>query len=362
MHSDERFMRRALELAENGRYSVSPNPMVGCVIVRDERIIGEGYHVRAGEPHAEINALNACSESPAGATMYTTLEPCSHTGRTPPCADAIIRSGVKRVVVAIEDPSPHVAGEGIARMRASGIDVVTGILRFEAGRLAEAFLHGARTQRPFVVLKAGITLDAKLATIERRSQWITSPEARERSLLLREEYDAILVGGGTVIHDNPQLTRRLGRNGSIQPWTRLVVDTTGELPSGSHLFVDGARTILFTSEPDKYALPPTVELVPMPSREGRIEIGSVLEAAWQRGIRSIVVEGGSLVHTDVIRQALWQKMVLFVAPMLVGGTTAPSLLSGEGVAELTDAYRFRFDAVERVGTDLMITAYPQEKD
>jgi diaminohydroxyphosphoribosylaminopyrimidine deaminase/5-amino-6-(5-phosphoribosylamino)uracil reductase len=362
MQVDERFMQRALDLAERGRYSVSPNPMVGCVIVRDGRVIGEGFHERAGLAHAEVAALAGCTEDPAGATVYVTLEPCSHTGRTPPCADAVIASGVRRVVVAIEDPNEKVGGAGIARIRAAGIDVDTGILRERATRINEAFLHSAAAKRPFVVMKAGITLDAKLATTGGKSQWITSAEARERALLLREEYDAILAGGGTVAADNPHLTRRLGRNGSIQPWQRIIVDATGNLPARSNVFTDGTRTILFTSHPDAYRLPASVEVVAAEARDGRLDLGAVLDAANARGIRSILAEGGSLVHSDLIRRRLWQKMVLFVAPMLVGGADAPSLLAGAGVLNLTDAYRFHFDAVERVGRDLMITAYPLETD
>lgn len=358
----ELFMQRALDLAERGRYSVSPNPMVGCVIVRDGRVIGEGFHERAGLAHAEVVALTNCSETPAGATMYVTLEPCSHTGKTPPCADAVIASKVSRVVIAIEDPNDKVNGVGIARIRAAGIEVETGVLREQAERLNEAFLHSARTKRPFVVLKAGITLDAKLATAGGKSQWITSAEARERALLLREEYDAILVGGGTVVADNPRLTRRLGRNGSIQPWLRFIVDATGDVPLQSTVFTDGGPTILFTSHPERYRMPGNVEVVPSEAHDGRLDLAAVLDASNARGVRSLLVEGGSLVHTDLIRQRLWQKMILFVAPMLVGGADAPSLLAGAGVPDLTDAYRFRFDAVERVGRDLMITAYPSETD
>lgn len=362
MQVDEHFMQRALELAERGRYSVSPNPMVGCVIVRDGRVIGEGFHARAGLAHAEVAALASSAEDPAGATMYVTLEPCSHTGRTPPCADAVIASGVRRVVVAMEDPGEKVQGSGIARIRAAGIDVETGILRERATRINEAFLHSATAKRPFVVMKAGITLDAKLATTGGKSKWITSAEARERALLLREEYDAILVGGGTVVADNPRLTRRLGRNGSIQPWQRIIVDAKGGIPARSNVFTDGARTVLFTSYPDTYRLPASVEVVAAEARDGRLDLGAVLDAANARGVRSLLAEGGSLVHSDLIRRRLWQKMVLFVAPILIGGAGAPSLLAGSGVLDLTDAYRFRFDAVERVGRDLMITAYPSETD
>lgn len=342
-------MRRALDLAERGRYSVSPNPMVGALIVRDGAVLAEGWHERAGEPHAEINALRACDD-PRGATMYVTLEPCSHHGRTPPCADAVIASGVARVVIAMTDPNELVDGRGIAALRAAGIDVVTGVLESEARRQNEKFVWAVSQKLPFVLVKAAMTLDGKLATVTRESQWITSEAAREASLALREEYDAILAGSGTVKADNPRLTRRLGL--ATTPWTRVVLDGDGDVPPHAQLFSDGGRTIVFTSNPSRIT---SGEIVPI---DGRADLGRVFGELYARGVRSVIVEGGSIVHSEVIRQGLWQKMVLFVAPMLVGGADAPAIFAGQAVSRLTDAYRFRFDRCELVGSDLMITAYP----
>jgi diaminohydroxyphosphoribosylaminopyrimidine deaminase / 5-amino-6-(5-phosphoribosylamino)uracil reductase len=349
--SDEQFMQRALDLAERGRCSVSPNPMVGCVIVRDGTILAEGHHERAGEPHAEIHALRAC-ENPRGATMYVTLEPCSHHGRTPPCADAVIASGVSRVVIAMTDPDERVNGAGIARLRAAGIDVVTGALESEARRQNEKFVWAVSQKLPFVLVKAAMTLDGKLATVTRDSQWITSEDARERSLALREEYDAILVGGGTVKADNPRLTRRLGI--ATTPWTRVVLDGDGDVPPHAQLFTDGGRTIVFTSDPSRL----DAQSVDIVSIDSRADLERVFGELYARGIHSVMVEGGSVVHSEVIRRGLWQKMVLFVAPMLIGGADAPAIFAGEAVSRLTEAYTFRFDRVELVGRDLMITAYP----
>src|SRR5688572_31786060 len=227
-------MRRALELAERGRYTVSPNPMVGCVIVRDGVAIAEGWHAQAGEAHAEIEAFRQCDD-PRGATMFVTLEPCSHRGRTGPCADAVIAAGVSRVVVAMEDPHEVVNGRGIAALRAAGIDVTAGVLEAEARRLNEKFVWTVTQKLPFVLVKAGMTLDGKLATVARESQWITSEAAREASLRLREEYDAIVVGSGTVKSDDPRLTRRLGLTGEATTWTRVVLDGDGELPPHAQL-------------------------------------------------------------------------------------------------------------------------------
>lgn len=343
-------MQRALALAEQGRYTTSPNPMVGCVIVRDGTAIAEGFHRRAGEAHAEIDALRQCTDA-RGATMYVTLEPCSHHGRTPPCADAVIASGVSRVVIAMQDPHDVVNGRGIELLRNAGIAVTTGVLEAEARRLNEKFVWAVTHKLPFVVVKAGMTLDGKLATITRDSQWITAEAARERSLLLREEYDAVLVGSGTVKTDDPRLTRRL--NLGATNWTRVVLDGDGDAPPHAQVFQDGGRTILFT--PRDPGVPPHVEIV---RTDGRLDLQRVFGELYARGIQSVIVEGGAVVHSEVIRRGLWQKMILFIAPMIIGGAEAPSIFSGEGVAKLTDAYRFRFDRAEAVGSDLMVVAYP----
>jgi diaminohydroxyphosphoribosylaminopyrimidine deaminase/5-amino-6-(5-phosphoribosylamino)uracil reductase len=332
--NDELFMRRALELAARGRYSTSPNPMVGCVIVRDDQIIAEGFHSRAGEAHAEVEALNNCRD-PHGATLYVTLEPCSHHGRTPPCADAVIASRVARVVVAMRDPHDVVNGRGIERIEAAGIPVTTGVCEAEARKLNERFVWSVTKKRPFVLLKAAMTLDGKLATITRDSQWITGDAARNRSLELREEYDAILVGGGTVATDNPHLTRRLGW--SPTPWTRVILDRDRTVPADAHVLTDGDATLHITDD---------------------IGLDPLLDDLYTRGIQSLIVEGGSVIHSEFIRRKLWQKMIIFVAPAIVGGAAAPSIFSGEPVSRLTDAYRFRFDRSEMTGDDLMIVAYP----
>ena len=347
--TDEHFMSRALELAERGRFSVSPNPMVGCVIVRDGAVIAEGWHERPGEAHAEVAALRACADA-RGATMYVTLEPCSHHGRTPPCAEAVIASGVARVVVAMTDPHDVVNGRGLEALRAAGVDVTVGVLEPEARRLNERFVWSISQKLPFVLVKAAMTLDGKLATVSRDSQWITAEAAREKSLALREEYDAILVGSGTVATDNPRLTRRMGL--ATTAWTRVVLDGDGEAPPHAQVFNDGGRTILFTSRGIDN---PGLEVVRV---DGRVDLERVFGELYARGIHSLIVEGGSAVHSEVIRRGLWQKMILFVAPMIVGGADAPSIFGGEGVSRLTEAYRFRFDRAELVGRDVMIVAYP----
>jgi diaminohydroxyphosphoribosylaminopyrimidine deaminase/5-amino-6-(5-phosphoribosylamino)uracil reductase len=325
-------MRRALDLAARGRYSVSPNPMVGCLIVRDWNVIAEGWHRRAGEAHAEIEALRDVDAR--GATMIVTLEPCVHHGRTPPCADAIIAAGITGVVIAMRDPHEVAAG-GVEKLREAGIEVVTGVLEPEARKLNEVFVHAVTQHRPFVVLKAGMTLDGKLATVTRESRWITSEAARRKSLELREEYDAILTGAGTIRDDNPRLTRRLGL--ASTPWTRIILDRRRIVPPNATVLTDGGNTIHITED---------------------IDLDALLADLYERGIHSLTVEGGSNIHSQFIRRGLWQKMIVFIAPMVVGGADAPSIFGGEGVAKLADAFRFRFDRVEVVGGDVMVTAYP----
>jgi diaminohydroxyphosphoribosylaminopyrimidine deaminase/5-amino-6-(5-phosphoribosylamino)uracil reductase len=283
--------------------------------------------------------------------MYVTLEPCAHYGRTPPCVDAVIAARPARVVIAMADPHREHSG-GIARLREAGIEVTVGVLEFEARRLNEKFIWSASQKLPFVVVKAGMTLDGKLATVTRDSQWITTEASREVSLRMREEYDAIVVGSGTVIADDPRLTRRMNLASGL-PWTRVVLDGDGEVPPHAQVFNDGGRTILFTSRDP--GLPANVEVV---QTGGRLDLERVFGELYARGVHSLIVEGGAIVHSEVIRAGLWQKMVLFIAPMIVGGAEAPSIFSGEAVARLTDAYRFRFDRAEFVGSDLMLTAYP----
>jgi diaminohydroxyphosphoribosylaminopyrimidine deaminase/5-amino-6-(5-phosphoribosylamino)uracil reductase len=325
-------MRRALDLAARGRYSVSPNPMVGCLIVRDGNVIAEGWHHRAGEPHAEIEALR--NVDARGATMIVTLEPCNHHGRTPPCVDAIIGAGITRVVIAMRDPHELAAG-GIDKLREAGIEVEIGLLEPEARKLNEVFIHAVTHHRPFVLLKAGMTLDGKLATITRESRWITSEAGRQKSLDLREQYDAILTGGGTIRDDNPMLTRRLGL--ASTPWTRIILDRRRVVPPDATVLTDGGPTIHITED---------------------VDLDTLLADLYSRGIQSVIIEGGSNVLSQFIRRGLWQKMIVFIAPMIIGGATAPSIFGGEGVAKLADAYRFRFEGVETVGTDVMIIAYP----
>jgi diaminohydroxyphosphoribosylaminopyrimidine deaminase/5-amino-6-(5-phosphoribosylamino)uracil reductase len=358
----DRFMRRALELAEHGRGLTSPNPMVGAVLVADGgEIAGEGFHARAGGPHAEIEALRAAGSRARGATLYVTLEPCSHQGRTPPCAPAVIAAGVARVVASIGDPNPQVSGNGFDALRAAGIEVVVGVGAVEAERQNRAFLTAMRERRPHVTLKAGMTLDGKIADLHGVSRWITGEVARRHAHRLRSESDAIVVGIGTVLRDDPELTVRLG-----QPWPReplrVVLDTAARTPVGARLIRagrPGAAVIAVGAgapEPRVRALTATgATVVSCGTRDGRVDLGALLGELFAREVRAVLVEGGGEVHGAFLDAGLVDRVAMFAAPLLIGGRGATSVVAGAG-RELKSAVRLGGFSVTPLGDDLLVEA------
>lgn len=355
---DEVWMRRALDLAEHGRHGVSPNPMVGCLLVRDGVAVGEGFHERAGGPHAEVVALAQAGPRSAGATAYVTLEPCDHSGRTGPCTRALITAGIRRVVAAVADPHP-VAGGGAATLRAAGIRVDVGVCAVQARRQNEVFFHTAATGRPFVVVKAATSLDGRVAAADGSSQWLTGEQARARGHALRAEVDAVLVGSGTVLADDPALTCRLPGYRGPQP-LRVVLDRRGRTTADRRV-LDGSAPTLVLAGPR--AEPAWVAGL----RAAGIQVGlvagleagephAVLAPLWDRQVRSVLVEGGATVIGAFLRAGLCDKLVVHVAPLLLGAAGAPLL--GGGAATLAQAPRLRLDAVERAGGDAILTLYP----
>jgi diaminohydroxyphosphoribosylaminopyrimidine deaminase/5-amino-6-(5-phosphoribosylamino)uracil reductase len=359
--SDAGFMRRALELAERGRGLTSPNPMVGAVVVRDGRIVGEGVHMRAGGPHAEIDALTVAGAASRGATLYVTLEPCTHQGRTPPCVPAVVEAGVVRVVAALADPNPMVAGAGAAHLRSARITVEIGLLADEAERQNRAWLIAVSEGRPHVTLKAAATLDGKLADVHGTSRWITGEPARVQAHRLRAESDAIIVGVTTALRDDPALTVRLAPPWPREPY-RVVLDSTARLPPEARLIHAGtpARALVAAAEGAPTARVTALEgagatVLRCPMRQGRVDVGALLRRLFQLDVRTVLVEGGGETHAAFLDAALTDHVALFVAPLLVGGRDAASVVGGAG-RELKNAVRLGPVGVTRLGDDLLLEA------
>jgi len=364
--SDQEFMRRALELAALGRGKTSPNPLVGAVVVKDGVIVGEGYHKKAGTPHAEVIALQEAGARAKGADLYVNLEPCCHYGRTPPCTKAIIEAGVKRVVVACEDPNPLVAGKGIEILRQAGIAVEVGVLEEEARRLNEVFFKFITTRRPFVTLKVAMSLDGKIATFTGDSKWITGEQARRYAHQMRAEHDAVMVGIGTVLADDPLLTVRLPGE-SKQPW-RVIVDSRLRIPLESRIALtsDKFPTIVATvqhqgsRERKKLLEERGIEVWELPADHGRVDLDALLEELGRKEITSVLLEGGAMLNASALEAGVVDKFVIFVAPKIIGGSRAPGPIGGPGVERIEDAWLVSDLEFSRVGEDLMITCYPRK--
>ena len=356
---DEQMMARAISLARNGLGRTSPNPLVGAVIVRDGRIVAEGWHRKAGTPHAEIHALNMAGELARGATVYVSLEPCAHYGRTGPCAKALVEAGVSRVVVAMMDPNPKVAGKGIAILQEAGIEVTTGVLEQEARQLNEVFLKWMTTGLPFVALKTAMTLDGKIATAAGQSQWITNEASRYETHRLRDVYDGILVGINTALADNPALTTRLKQNPGRNP-VRIVVDSRARLPLTAKLVTDGAaRTIVAVTEQApaervEALRSAGVEII-VAGSSNHVDMQSLMEQLGAMKISSVLVEGGGSVNFSLLQAGLVDRVYAFIAPKLVGGRDALTPVEGEGFQELDRAVELENIQLRQLGADVLLT-------
>lgn len=350
-------MGRALELAARGLYTTTPNPRVGCVLVRDGAVVGEGWHERAGEPHAEVHALRAAAERARGAVAYVTLEPCNHTGRTPPCADALVAADVGRVVVAMQDPNPLVAGTGIARLRAAGIPVHVGLREAEARRLNVGFISRMTRGQPWIRAKVAMSLDGKTALANGTSQWITGEAARTDAHRLRARSCAMLTGLGTVRRDDAALTVRAVET-SRQPW-RLVIDNRLETPLGAKVLQGEGAALLTVCVDDARARPyrdQGVEVVVLPaSANGRVDFCAMARHLGERGFNEVTVEAGSRLLGPLLEAGVIDEFVFYVAPALLGEGAA-------GVAQvvpltvLSGRFRLAIDAVSPVGDDWRIVA------
>lgn len=358
-------MTLALRLAAKGRRTTSPNPMVGAVVVNQGRVVGQGFHFRPGLPHAEILALRQAGSRARGATLYVTLEPCCHLKkRTPPCVPEILRSGVRCVVIAMTDPNPLVKGKGAAALRRAGLSVVAGVAGDEAEKLNIAYSYWIKTKRPYVILKAGMTLDGKIATATGESKWITGEQSREDVHRLRGEVDAVLVGVGTVLADDPALTVRTGphlnKMASRQP-LRVVVDSSLRLPLKAQILSNQkqAKTLVATTElvdtsRKREFAKRGVEVLTLPSLRGKVSLPALMRELGRRGLTSLLVEGGGEINAAMLKAKFVQHVRLYMAPALLGGVDAKGLIGGKSPARLTSALRLRNVTTRLVGSDLLV--------
>lgn len=361
--ADHAFMARALQLAERGLFTTTPNPRVGCVLVRDGTIIGEGWHAKAGEPHAEINALSAAAmkvshrKTAHGVTAYVTLEPCAHHGRTPPCADALITAGVARVVAAMQDPNPLVAGQGLARLAAAGIVAESGLMEDVARELNIGFVSRMTHGRPWVRLKIAASLDGKTALANGRSQWITGPDARRHAHGWRARSCAMLTGIGTVRDDNPRLTVRLAEIGATprQP-LRVVVDSRLEIsPDAAILQGDNCLIACAVDSADKSAQlhAQGAEILVLPNPQGKVDLPALIKELGQRGINEVMVEAGLKLNGSLLREGCVDELLIYQAPVLLGDT-ARGMADFGTLTELAGAKRLNVLECRPVGTDYFI--------
>jgi len=361
--NDEYYMRLALNLADGASGQTGVNPVVGCVVVKEGRIVGLGAHLKRGEGHAEVHALNMAGDQARGATAYVTLEPCSHYGQTPPCCERLIEEGVSRVVVAAVDPNPLVAGRGIARLRAAGIEVLTGVLEAEASAQNEAFNKFIRTGLPFVTLKTALSLDGRIATRTGHSRWITGAAAREAVHTLRHRHSGIMVGVQTVLADDPELTTRLGVP-ALNP-TRIVVDSKLNTPPTARVLNDAAPTIVLTTlQADEGRAERFRKLGAEVLRHGdgeRVDLTAAMRALGERGISSVLLEGGGVLNGAMLEAGLVDKAMLFYAPIIVGGEGAPSAFSYVGPNEMSSALRLTRVSMQSYGDDWCVTGYPDNR-
>lgn len=351
------MMARALELAVKGVGQVSPGPLVGCVVVNSSgEIAGEGFYLFEAVKHAETAALEAAGDAARGGTAYVSLEPHAHHGRTPPCTDALIAAGIKRVVAPIEDLNPKVSGKGFAHLRAAGVEVQTGLLREGATQVNEAYLHYMSAGLPFVHLKLAVSLDGKIATRTGDSHWVTGPESRARAQELRHENDAILVGAGTALTDDPLLTDRSGL-ARRRPLVRVVLDHKARLSPASKLATTTAEApvIVFSEVAVKALLDQGVEI----SSVNRGDLRAVLQELGNRSLQSLLVEGGSTIAGEFIDAGLVNKVTFFIAPKIIGGAAAPGAVAGIGAEKMADALNLDKVSVTQRGKDIEVTGYPR---
>ncbi len=358
--ADHRFMARALQLAQRGLFTTDPNPRVGCVLVKNDKVVGEGWHQRAGEPHAEINALRAADalvkggakDGAKGATAYITLEPCCHHGRTPPCSDALIAAGVTRVVVAMQDPNPQVAGQGLAQLQKAGIETRSDVMQAQAEALNPGFIKRMRSGRPYVYGKMAMSLDGRTAMASGESQWITGAEARQDVHRLRARSAAIITSIGTVLADDPSLTVRLDE--AVQQPLRVVLDSQLQMPLGAKMLSLPGRTLVLTVSSDEQKTAALrdagAEVEVLAEHQGRVDLHAVMDCLVRHDINEILVEAGATLCGSFLQAGLFDELVVYMAPLLMG-SNARGLLNLPGVEKMDQAVKLEIVDVRAVGND-----------
>ncbi len=363
MDTYEFYMKRALELAKRGWGTTNPNPLVGAVIVKDGEIAAEGYHEAAGRAHAEAAAFGNAAGDVKGGTLFVNLEPCSHHGRTPPCACAIIEAGIGRVVVAMEDPNPLVSGRGIGMLRAAGIEVVTGVLEEEARKLNEIFIKYITRKRPFVIMKAAMTLDGKIASVSGDSKWISGESSRRYAHTIRDRVAAIMVGINTVLADNPSLTARPGSSAGNDP-VRIVADSRGRLPPDCRVItvespagVILATTSLIGSEKEKQLADRGVRILKLDGPGGRVDLVRLMEELHGLELDSVLLEGGGCLNAAALEAGIVDKAMFFIAPKIIGGRDAGTPVEGQGIRLMKDAIALEDVSVSSFDGDILVEGY-----
>ncbi|MBU3144210.1 bifunctional diaminohydroxyphosphoribosylaminopyrimidine deaminase/5-amino-6-(5-phosphoribosylamino)uracil reductase RibD [Clostridium sp. CF012] len=360
---DNYYMKRALELSKKAVGFVNPNPLVGAVIVKDNRIIGEGYHEYFGGPHAEVNAFKNANEDVEGATMYVTLEPCSHYGKTPPCADAIVKNKISKVVIGMIDPNPLVAGRGIEILRKSGIEVTTGIMEKEIMKTNEIFIKYISSKQPFCIMKTAMTLDGKIATATGDSKWISNEKSRAYVHELRQRVTGIMVGIGTILTDDPELTTRREGLISLNP-TRIIIDSRARIPLEAKVLKcdEKTKTIIVTTEfADKSKIEAIkqkgAEVIVTHSKNNWVDLKHLMTVLGEMGIDSILLEGGSTINYSAIEAGIVDKIITFISPKIFGGTSSKTTVGGKGIEHVKDSIALRDIEITRFDEDIMIEGY-----
>ncbi len=363
---DIRFMKRAIKLSQKGKYAARPNPVVGAVIIKAGEVIGEGYHERFGGPHAEVNAINNAEKPVKDATMYVTLEPCSHYGKTPPCADRIIADEFSRVVIGMADPNPVVNGKGIEKLKAAGIEVEVSVLENDIRRVNEIYLKNVTKKLPFCVLKTAMTLDGKIATKRGDSKWISGEKSREYVHELRHLYNGIMVGVNTIINDDPELTDRSYHAEKKHP-VRIITDSTGRMPLDSKvLYENSIRTIVAVTDKAPVEFIKKIkdkgkDVIVCPGKNEKVDLEFLMKELWKEGIDSVMIEGGSTLNYSAISDGIVDKLISFISPKIIGGSKSLTSVGGEGVDTISDAVFLNIESVERIDEDVIIESYLAKK-